>query len=32
LKSITFASSMGPGIPIDTTKTRNLLEEDAAES
>ena len=31
LKSITFASSMGPGIPIDTTKTRNLLEEEAVD-
>ena len=30
LKSITFASTMGPGIKIDTTKTRNLLG-DAAE-
>ncbi|MCL2756582.1 MAG: 50S ribosomal protein L1 [Coriobacteriia bacterium] len=29
LKTITFASSMGPGISIDTTKTRNLLVEDA---
>ena len=28
LKTITFASSMGPGISIDTTKTRNLLVED----
>ena len=31
LKSITFASSMGPGIPIDTTKTRNLLEEEVVD-
>jgi large subunit ribosomal protein L1 len=30
LKSITFASTMGPGIPIDTTRTRHLLEEDEA--
>jgi large subunit ribosomal protein L1 len=29
LKSITFASTMGPGIPIDTTRTRHLLDEDA---
>ncbi|MDR2108203.1 MAG: 50S ribosomal protein L1 [Coriobacteriales bacterium] len=31
LKSVTFASTMGPGIPVDTTRTRNLLEEDEAE-
>jgi large subunit ribosomal protein L1 len=30
LRSITFASTMGPGIPVDTTKTRALLEEEAA--
>jgi large subunit ribosomal protein L1 len=29
LKSITFASTMGPGIPIDTLKTRSLTEESA---
>jgi large subunit ribosomal protein L1 len=29
LKSITFASTMGPGIPIDTTKTRAVVEETA---
>ena len=29
LKSITFASTMGPGIKIDTTKTRNLLSDSA---
>ncbi|MDR3307956.1 MAG: 50S ribosomal protein L1 [Coriobacteriales bacterium] len=28
LKSITFASTMGPGIAIDTSKTRNLLDEE----
>jgi large subunit ribosomal protein L1 len=30
LKSITMASTMGPGIPIDTTKVRGLLEEPQA--
>jgi large subunit ribosomal protein L1 len=30
IKSITIATTMGPGIPVDPTKTRNLLE-DAAE-
>ena len=29
LKSITMATTMGPGIKIDPSKTRNLLEEDA---
>jgi large subunit ribosomal protein L1 len=29
LKSITFASTMGPGIKVDTTKVRNLLDESA---
>ncbi len=29
LKSITVATTMGPGIKIDSTKTRNLLEENA---
>lgn len=29
LKSITFASTMGPGIPIDTLKVRALMEETA---
>jgi len=28
LKSITIASTMGPGVPVDTMRTRNLLEED----
>lgn len=27
LKSITLTTTMGPGIPVDTTKTRGLLEE-----
>jgi large subunit ribosomal protein L1 len=29
LRSITIAQSMGPGVPIDTTRTSNLLEEAA---
>ena len=29
IKSITMATTMGPGIKVDPTKTRNLLEEDA---
>jgi large subunit ribosomal protein L1 len=28
VKSITFATTMGPGIPVDPSKTRNLLDED----
>lgn len=31
LKTITFASSMGPGISVDTSRTRNLLVEDTEE-
>jgi large subunit ribosomal protein L1 len=31
LRSITFASTMGPGIHVDTSRTRNLLEEEEAE-
>jgi large subunit ribosomal protein L1 len=27
LKSVTLAQSMGPGVPVDTTRTSNLLEE-----
>jgi len=30
LKSITLAQTMGPGIPVDTTRTTNLLEEVSA--
>ncbi|WP_018682858.1 50S ribosomal protein L1 [Actinokineospora enzanensis] len=30
LKKVTFTTTMGPGIPVDPAKTRNLLEEDAA--
>ena len=29
LKKITFATTMGPGIPVDPNQTRNLLEDDA---
>jgi large subunit ribosomal protein L1 len=29
VKKATFASTMGPGIPVDPNKTRNLLTEDA---
>jgi large subunit ribosomal protein L1 len=27
LKKVSFATTMGPGIPVDTNRTRNLLEE-----
>ena len=27
LKKITFTTSMGPGIPVDPNKTRNLAED-----
>jgi large subunit ribosomal protein L1 len=27
LKKVTFTTTMGPGIPVDTNRTRNLLEE-----
>lgn len=30
IRSITLTSTMGPGIPVDPSKTRNLLEEPAA--
>jgi large subunit ribosomal protein L1 len=30
LRSVTLTSTMGPGIPLDTTKTRAMLEEEAA--
>jgi large subunit ribosomal protein L1 len=30
LRSITVAQTMGPGIPVDTTRTSNLLEEATA--
>jgi large subunit ribosomal protein L1 len=29
LKKITFSTTMGPGIPVDPNRTRNLLSEDA---
>ena len=31
MKTITFASTMGPGISVDPSKTRNLLSEDTEE-
>ncbi|WP_019814924.1 50S ribosomal protein L1 [Saccharomonospora saliphila] len=30
LKKVTFTTTMGPGIPVDPARTRNLLVEDAA--
>jgi len=30
LETITFATTMGPGIPVDPSKTRNLLDEELA--
>ena len=30
LRKVTFATTMGPGIPVDPNATRNLLAEDAA--
>ncbi|MCZ7663411.1 MAG: 50S ribosomal protein L1 [Thermoleophilia bacterium] len=30
LRSITITSTMGPGIPVDTSKTRGFMDEDAA--
>jgi large subunit ribosomal protein L1 len=30
LKKITITTTMGPGIPVDPNRTRNLLEEAAA--
>ncbi|GLZ39993.1 50S ribosomal protein L1 [Actinokineospora sp. NBRC 105648] len=30
LRKITFSTTMGPGIPVDPTRLRNLLEEDAS--
>ena len=30
LKKVTFATTMGPGIPVDVNRTRNLLEESTA--
>jgi large subunit ribosomal protein L1 len=31
LKKVTMSTTMGPGIPIDPNRTRNLTEEEAAE-
>jgi large subunit ribosomal protein L1 len=30
LRKVTFATTMGPGIPVDPNQTRNLLAEDTA--
>ncbi len=30
LKKVTFATTMGPGIPVDSNRTRNMLEDTAA--
>ena len=27
VKSVTFSSTMGPGVKVDTTKVRNLMED-----
>ncbi|GAA4411712.1 50S ribosomal protein L1 [Actinokineospora soli] len=32
VKKVTFTTTMGPGIPVDPTRTRNLLEDDAAQA
>ncbi|MDR1082384.1 MAG: 50S ribosomal protein L1 [Coriobacteriales bacterium] len=32
IKSITLATTMGPGIPVDPSKTRDILDEDASET
>ncbi|MGN6606538.1 MAG: 50S ribosomal protein L1 [Jatrophihabitans sp.] len=32
LKKVTFSTTMGPGIPVDSNRTRNLLEDTAAEA
>jgi len=32
LKKIVFSTTMGPGVVVDPTKTRNLLEEDGAQA
>ena len=31
LKKVTFSTTMGPGIPVDSNRTRNLLEDTAAQ-
>ena len=30
LRKVTFATTMGPGIPVDPNRTRNLLDDSAA--
>jgi large subunit ribosomal protein L1 len=30
LRKVTFSTTMGPGIPFDSNRTRNMLEETAA--
>ncbi|HEV7205289.1 MAG TPA: 50S ribosomal protein L1 [Jatrophihabitans sp.] len=32
LKKVTFATTMGPGIPVDSNRTRNLLEDTAPQA
>ena len=32
LKKVTFSTTMGPGIPVDANRTRNLLEDTAAQA
>ena len=32
LTKATFSTTMGPGIPVDTAKVKNLLVEDASEA
>jgi large subunit ribosomal protein L1 len=32
LKKVTFSTTMGPGIPVDPARTRNLLEDDTAKA
>jgi large subunit ribosomal protein L1 len=32
LKKVTFSTTMGPGIPVDANRTRNLLEDAAAQA
>jgi large subunit ribosomal protein L1 len=30
LKKVTFSTTMGPGVPVDANRTRNMLEDTAA--
>jgi large subunit ribosomal protein L1 len=32
LRKVTFSTTMGPGIPVDANRTRNLLEDAAAQA